>query len=348
VNIAFFGSSLVSSYWNGAATYYRGLLRALHARGHAVTFYEPDAFERQHHRDLDDPPWATVVVYEPHEWRQALRRARDADVIVKASGVGVNDADLAEGVLEVGSGMTVFWDVDAAATLAQADEWFEVLVPEYDLVFTYGGGEPVRSRYMALGARDCVPVYNALDPDTHHPVARSSELVADVTLLANRLPDREARIEEFFVRPAAQRPSRAFVLGGAGWDGKDFPPNVRLLGHVGTNDHNAINCSALAVLNVTRADMAANGWSPPTRLFEAAGAAACLLTDAWEGIEDFLEPDREVLVARNGDEVARHLDELSAERARAIGAAARERLLAEHTYARRAALVERTLERVHA
>jgi spore maturation protein CgeB len=348
VNIAFFGSSLVSSYWNGAATYYRGLLRALHARGHAVTFYEPDAFERQSHRDLDDPPWATVVVYEPYEWRQALHCARDADVIVKASGVGVNDAELAEGVLEVGNGVTVFWDVDAAATLAQADESFEALVPEYDLVLTYGGGEPVRSRYMALGARDCVPVYNALDPDTHHSVARSPEFAADLTLLANRLPDREARIDEFFVRAAARCPTRAFVLGGAGWDTKDLPPNVRRLGHVGTDDHNAVNCSALAVLNVTRDDMAANGWSPPTRLFEAAGAAACLLTDAWQGIEDFLEPDREVLVAGDGDEVARHLDELSPERARSIGAAARERLLAEHTYARRAALVERTLERVHA
>ncbi|MFL5926974.1 MAG: glycosyltransferase [Gaiellaceae bacterium] len=348
MRIAFFGSSLVSSYWNGAATYYRGLVRALHARGHQITFYEPDAYERQSHRDLDDPPWATVVVYDPDEWAATLEQARGADVVVKASGVGVRDAELAEGALELGAGVTVFWDVDAAATLAAADDDFLALVPEYDLVLTYGGGEPICRRYRELGARDCLPVYNALDPDEHHPVPQSEELESDLLLLANRLPDREARVDEFFFAAARRLPQRDFVLGGAGWDDKPLPPNVRPLGHVGTADHNVLNCSALAVLNVTRDDMAANGWSPPTRVFEAAGAGACLITDAWEGIEDFLEPGREVLVARDGAEVAELLAPLTRDEAHAIGAAARRRLLDGHTYARRAELVERTLERVHA
>jgi spore maturation protein CgeB len=348
VNIAFFGSSLVSSYWNGAATYYRGIVRALHVRGHHVTFYEPDAYERQRHRDIRDPPWAEVVVYDPDEWPAALARARGADVVVKASGVGVCDAELEEAVLEVGAPVTAFWDVDAAATLATMSDRFRALVPEYDLVLTYGGGEPVCERYRAAGARDCVPVYNALDPETHHPVQPNRLLLSDLTLIANRLPDREQRIDEFFLAPARRLPEHEFLLGGAGWDEKPLPPNVRSIGHVGTADHNALNCSALAVLNVTREDMAANGWSPPTRVFEAAGAGACLITDAWEGIEDFLEPDQEVLVAADGAEVARQLLELTPERARTIGAAARARLLEEHTYDRRAALVERVLERVRA
>jgi spore maturation protein CgeB len=348
VNIAFFGSSLVSSYWNGAATYYRGIVRALHARGHGVTFYEPDAYDRQAHRDIADPPWAEVVVYDPAEWRNALAAARGADVVVKASGVGVCDAELEEGVLDAGAGVTVFWDVDAAATLATMSDRFRALVPEYDLVLTYGGGDPVCARYREAGARECVPVYNALDPRSHHPVDPDERFAADLTLVANRLPDREGRVEEFFARAAELLPDRDFLLGGAGWDDKPLPPTVRLLGHVGTADHNVVNCSALAVLNVTRDDMAANGWSPPTRVFEAAGAAACLITDAWEGIEDFLEPEQEVLVAHDTADVVQHLRELTPERARTIGAAARERVLEQHTYDRRAELVERGLTRVHA
>src|SRR5919202_1343722 len=145
MNIAFFGSSLVSSYWNGAATYYRGIVRALHERGHHVTFFEPDAYERQSHRDLDDPPWADVVVYEPNRWRDALDAARGADVVVKASGVGVGDAELEAGVLRLGAPTTIFWDVDAPATLARLEadphDPLRALLPRYGLVLTYGGGE---------------------------------------------------------------------------------------------------------------------------------------------------------------------------------------------------------------
>jgi spore maturation protein CgeB len=343
MNIAFFGSSLVSSYWNGAATYYRGLLRVLHERGHRVVFYEPDAYERQQHRDIDDPPWARVVVYAPGRWADALEQARGADVAVKASGVGLDDAELEAGVLELGAATTIFWDVDAPATLAGITDRFRALVPRYDLIFTYGGGDPVVARYGALGARECIPVYNALDPATHHPVAADPRFACDLAFLGNRLPDREARVEEFFLRAAGLAPGRSLLLGGSGWEGKPLPPNVRWLGHVSTNDHNALNSTPLAVLNVTREDMAENGWSPPTRLFEAAGAGACVITDAWEGIDLFLEPEREVLVAESGEQVTELLAELTPARARAIGDAARRRLLEQHTYAHRAEQVEAVL-----
>jgi len=347
VTIAFFGSSLVSSYWNGAATYYRGLVRALDARGHRVTFFEPDAFGRQQHRDLDEAPWAEVVVYEPERWREALSRAAGADVVVKASGVGACDEELEAGVLEVGAPTTVFWDVDAPATLARleadADDALRALVPAYDLVLTYGGEDPVVERYRALGARECVPIYNALDPETHFPVEPDERFACDVAFLGNRLPDREARVDEFFFRAAELAPELSFLLGGSGWDDRPLPSNVRALGHVSTNDHNALNSTPLAVLNVTRADMVENGWSPATRVFEAAGAGACLITDAWEGVELFLEPGEEVLVAEAGADVAQLAQQLSTAEARQIGAAARERLLREHTYAHRAAQVEEVL-----
>jgi spore maturation protein CgeB len=352
MRIAFFASSLVSSYWNGAATYYRGIVRALAGRGHLIEFYEPDAYGRQQHRDIDDPPWARVVVYDADRWADALEPARGAEVVAKARGVGVRDAELEAGVLDLGAATTIFWDVDAPATLARLEadpgDALRALVPRYDLVLTYGGGDPVVSRYRALGARDCVPVYNALDPETHHPVPADARFDSDLAFLGNRLPDREARVDEFFLRAAALAPGRSFLLGGAGWEDKPLPPNVRLVGHVGTADHNAFNCTPLAVLNVTRQDMAENGWSPPTRVFEAAGAGACLVTDAWQGIEEFLEPGREVLVAETAEDVADVARGLSPGRARRIGEAARERVLREHTYPHRAAEVERILGAVPA
>jgi spore maturation protein CgeB len=352
LDIAFFGSSLVSAYWNGAATYYRGIVRALADLGHRVTFYEPDAYDRQKHRDLDDPPWATVVVYSAEGEAGvygALERARAADVIIKASGVGAFDELLEREVLAARrpGKKAGFCDVDAPATLerarADAGDPFRALVPRYDFVFTYGGGPPVVRDYLALGARTCVPVYNALDPDTHRPAPPEARFAADLSFLGNRLPDREARVDEFFFRPAAARPGRSFLLAGNGWGDKPRPGHVGYLGHLYTADHNAFNCSARCVLNVHRDSMARYGHSPATRFFEAAGAGACMITDALEGIDAFLEPGAEVLVARSGDEVGAHLDALTPGRARAIGSAARARVLAAHTYRHRGAELEKLL-----
>src|SRR3954468_129597 len=161
MRIAFFGSSLVSAYWNGAATYYRGIVRALHERGHEVTFYEPDAFERQQHRDMDDPPWAKVVVYPAQSEADVLRtveQARGADLVVKASGVGVFDELLERSVLSLQGPRTLvaFWDVDAPATLDRVHndpaDAFHSHIPRYDIVLTYGGGPDVVAAYEALGA----------------------------------------------------------------------------------------------------------------------------------------------------------------------------------------------------
>ena len=353
MKIAFYGSSLLSSYWNGAATYYRGLLSDLAGRGYDITFYEPDAFDRQSHRDIEPPPWAKVVVYPGTEpaARAVIAEARAADVVVKASGVGVFDDLLLEGVTAAAAphAIKIFWDVDAAATLeelrqAGAGHPLRRLLPRLDHVLTYGGGHPVVSAYGGFGARVCTPIYNALDPSTHHPVPREPRFAADLGFLANRLPDRERRVDDFFLQAAACSPERRFLLGGNGWDDKPMPDNVRRIGHVGTGDHNAFNTSPLAVLNVARDSMAAVGFSPATRVFEAAGAGACLITDAWEGIELFLQPDEEVLVARDGADVVAHLGGLTPARARAIGDAARARITAEHTYARRGAEVDTLLK----
>lgn len=351
MRIAFYGSSLLSSYWNGAATYYRGLIAELARRGYRTTFYEPDAFDRQKHRDIEPPPWAEVRVWPATvEGAQAvIAEAAAADVVVKASGVGVFDDELLRGVMAAArpDAIRIFWDVDAPATLAalRADPGHPLhrALPGLDLVLTYGGGPPVTEAYESFGARRCVTVYNALDPETHHPVPPDARFTADLSFLGNRLPDREARVEEFFLRPAALLPERRFLIGGNGWESKAMPPNVRHLGHVYTREHNAFNTTPLAVLNIARDSMAAVGYSPATRVFEAAGAGACLITDAWIGLELFLKEEEEVLVARDGADVAHQLGALTPARARAIGEAARARILAEHTYARRGAAVDALL-----
>lgn len=351
MKIAFYGSSLVSAYWNGAATYYRGLLRALAAKGHDITFYEPDVYDRQKNRDIDPPDWCRVVVYDGtvEALKQVTALAVTADVVVKASGVGFeDDLLLAEILRNARSGaLKIFWDVDAPATLAEIkidpSHPLRTALRQLDLVLTYGGGDPVRDAYLALGAADCVPIYNALDPETHHPVIRDPRFAADLTFLGNRLPDREERVEQFFLKPAAELAQHRFLLGGSGWEDKRLTDNVVSIGHVSTRDHNALNVSAKAVLNISRASMAQTGFSPATRVFEAAGAGACLITDYWEGIAQFLEPGEEILVARDGQDVVEILKTLDPGRAQEIGRRALARVLAEHTYAHRAEEVDALL-----
>jgi spore maturation protein CgeB len=352
MRICFFGSSLVSSYWNGAATYYRGILKALAKQGHEISFFEPDAFERQSHRDIADPSWAKVIVYPATSdgWQRALEAAvRSADLLVKASGVGVFDQELETAMAETPSrAQRIYWDVDAPATLeemaANPAHHLRRAIPRYDAVFTYGGGDPVVNAYLEFGARGCTPIYNALDPEHHFPVMAVDRFASDLGFLANRLPDREARVDAFFLEAARRMPSKRFLLGGSGWESKQVPANVNRVGHVGTELHNAFFCSTLATLNVNRDSMARFGFSPPTRVFEAVGAGACLITDDWKGIDLFLEPNEEVLVAADGAEVVDHLDQLTPSRAGEIAQRARRRVLAHHTYTHRALEVHEILE----
>ena len=354
--IAMFGSSLLSSYWNGAATYYRGIIRALAADGWDITFLEPDAWDRQKHRDLEPPDWCRVHVWEasPEGLLEAAEHASQAEVVIVASGIGYEDTRLRRAVLERSrpTALKIWWDVDAPATLSEMRDAplhpLRIDLPKFDMVLTYGGDAPVIEGYTNLGAANCTPIYNALDPDTHFPDLPDPRFAADLSFLGNRLPDREERVAEFLFRPAERLPQRGMLLGGSGWSDVALPANVKAVGHVGTADHNVFNRTPLAVLNISRESMARNGFSPATRVFEAAGAEACLITDAWEGIETFLYPGRDVLVARDGGDVVDILGSLTPEQARRIGRSARRTVLGFHTYAHRArqlgALLTRALE----
>jgi spore maturation protein CgeB len=350
MKIFVFGSSLTSTYWNGAATYYRGIYKGLAARGYQVVFAEPDVYCRQQNRDEYEIDYARVIVYAPNALDPLLAEAAGADLAIKHSGVGANDEELERRILECRSSRTrvAFWDVDAPATLSrvesEAGDQFRELISQYDFIFTYGGGPPVVEHYLRLGARNCHPIYNGLDPATHHPEPADPALACDLAFVGHRLPDRERRVEEFFLGAAEHAPDLSFVLGGEGWSGKPLPRNVRWIGHVASGAHNRVNVSARMVLNVNRESMAKVGFSPPTRIFEAAGAGACLITDEWEGIEAFFTPGREILVASSAADVVQFLRTIGPLQARHIGASMRERALREHDYARRAAQVDCVLQ----
>ncbi|MDQ3703511.1 MAG: glycosyltransferase [Chloroflexota bacterium] len=354
-----FGSSVVSAYWNGAATYYRGMCRALHARGHRIRFVEQDIYERQQHRDLPaDPPYCEVRVVTG--WAALVRELEsaraEADLILKCNDTGAFDREMEEWLVGAAGGArgaggagpsgppVAFWDVDAPATLAECaapGSYLRPLIPRFAGIFTYGGGAPVVDGYRALGARCVVPVYNAVDPEAYHPVAPSDDYACDLFFMGNRMPDREARFQHFFLGAAERVPKARFLLGGAGWESLALPPSVRSIGHCPTPLHPQLNCSARLVLNLNRDAMAATGFSPPTRVFEATACGACVVTDAWEGVAQFFTPGAEILVAQGPEDLAGYIADISPGTAQAIGRRARQRVLRDHTYASRAAVFER-------
>jgi spore maturation protein CgeB len=351
MKIFVFGSSLTSTYWNGAATYYRGIYKNLHGLGYQIIFAEPAIYDRQAHQDVTDLDYVDVRVYQSAaDIPSLLKEAAGADVVIKHSGVGAEDERLEKDVLGCRSQKTkvVFWDVDAPATLASVSSNrknpFRKLIEKYDAIFTYGGGSAVIDDYERFGAKLVVPIYNGLDPETHFLVPRDPRFASDLTFVGHRLPDREARVEEFFLKAATLAPEMSFVLGGEGWGGKSLPSNVRWIGHVPAGQHNVVNCSARMVLNVNRESMAKVGFSPPTRVFEAAGAGACVMTDSWVGVEQFFTPDSEILVASSAEEVVAHLRRLDATQCVKIGLAMLSRALREHTYGLRAAEVHSALQ----
>jgi spore maturation protein CgeB len=343
MKLVVFGLSVSSSWGNGHATLWRGLIRALAALGHRVVFYERDVPYYAEHRDLLELTDGELRLYQ--SWEEILPRARrdvdDADVAMVTSYCpdGIAAAEL---VLAGSANLRVFYDLDTPVTLERLrlEEPIPYLSPEglahFDLVLSYTGGVALDELKQRLGARRVMPLYGSVDPRVHYPVPGTQRFRADLSYLGTYSEDRQTALLRLFIEPARRRPERRFLLGGA-----KYPPafpwsdNIFFVRHLPPSEHSAFYCSSRLTLNVTRAPMAEMGYCPSGRLFEAAACGAAILSDAWEGLSLFFEPGAEILVANSTDDALAALDASAGELAR-VAHAARERVLADHTADQRA------------
>lgn len=351
MKLVIFGLTVSSSWGNGHATLWRGLLKALAARGHDVVFFERDVPYYAMNRDLHDLADGTLVLYP--DWQQNLPAARahlaDADVAMvtsyQADGVAATEL-----VLESPAAVKAFYDLDTPVTLDALSSGKEVAylgprgLADFDLVLSYTGGDALRQLQTRLGARRVAPLYGHVDPDVHRPVAPDPEYRADLSYLGTYAEDRQAALERLFIQPAHRLPEERFLIGGAQYP-QEFPwaDNIWFRKHLPPDRHPAFFGSSRWTLNVTRRAMAEMGWCPSGRLFEAAACGCPLISDAWEGLDAFFAPGSEIVTARDTDDVVGAMRMPDAERD-AMARRARERTLDEHTSARRAAELESLLD----
>ncbi|HEX6911857.1 MAG TPA: glycosyltransferase, partial [Longimicrobium sp.] len=349
--LVIFGLTVSSSWGNGHATLWRGLCRALAARGHDVVFFERDVPYYAHNRDLWQLPGGTLVLYP--DWKQALPAARahlagaDVAMVTSYQADGVAATEL---VLESPAAVKVFYDLDTPVTLDALAGGRDVayLGPRglrgFDLVLSYTGGAALDELRSRLGARRVAPLYGHVDPDVHRPVGVDGHDRADLSYLGTYAQDRQAALERLFIHPARRLPERRFLIGGAQYP-QEFPwaDNIWFREHMPPQYHPAFFSSSRWTLNVTRAAMARMGWCPSGRLFEAAACGCPVISDDWEGLDAFFAPGEEIVVARDTDDVVRALWMTDGERD-AVARRARARTLDEHTSARRAAELEALLD----
>jgi spore maturation protein CgeB len=338
-----FGLTISSSWGNGHATLWRGLCRALARRSHEVVFFERDVPYYAGARDLYEVPGGKLILY--NSWADisavAASEIADADVAIVTSYCpdGIAASEL---VLEDGHALSLFYDLDTPITLSRlgGGERLPYIPPGglagFDLVLSYTGGKALNALRDRLGARRVMPLYGHVDPDVHRPAEPQSHYRADLSYLGTYAEDRQEALTRLLVEPARHRPELRFVIGGAQYP-QDFPwsDNIFFVRHLPPSEHPAFFSSSRLTLNVTRRDMAAMGWCPSGRLFEAAACGTPLLSDDWDGLSHFYTPGEEILMARNCDDTLAALDMTDAQM-RAIAKAARERTLAEHTSDHRA------------
>jgi spore maturation protein CgeB len=346
VRLVVLGLSITSSWGNGHATTYRGLLREFARRGHEVTFLERDVPWYAAHRDLPNPVFCATRLYrDPDELRRLhAGLVADADAVVVGSYVP-DGVEVARWALDTaGGGLVAFYDIDTPVTLAKLargdHEYLEpALVPRFGLYLSFTGGPTLRRLERELGSPMARALHCSVDERAYQPQDVPPRW--DLGYLGTYSPDRQPKLEELLLRPARAWPRGRFAVAGPQYpDGIAWGPNVERAEHLPPPEHPAFYAAQRLTLNVTRADMVAAGWSPSVRLFEAAACGVPVVSDAWEGLASLFRPGEEILLAETAEDVLRALRDLPEGRLRAIGAAARARALAEHTAAARARELE--------
>jgi spore maturation protein CgeB len=344
MNIVILGLSITSSWGNGHATTYRGLVRELAANGHDVLFLERDVPWYAENRDLPEPPYCTTRLYRtlPQLKQRYARRVAEADLVIVGSYVK-DGVQVGEWVTETAQGLTAFYDIDTPVTLAKlAAGDFEYLsphlIPRYDLYLSFTGGPTLRRIERQYGSRMARALYCSFDPADYFPEKRRMRW--DLGYLGTYSDDRQPTVERLLLEPARRAPERKFIVAGPQYpDSIAWPRNVKRVDHLPPREHRAFYNAQRFALNVTRAEMIRAGWSPSVRLFEAAACGVPIVSDWWDGLDSLFEPGREILIAEKSADVLRFLRKPDDERRR-IGARARERVLAAHTAAHRARELE--------
>jgi spore maturation protein CgeB len=351
MKLVIFGLTVSSSWGNGHATLWRGLCKALAARGHDVVFFERDVPYYAMNRDLWELPGGTLVLYPDWEANLATARAHlagaDVAMVTSYQADGIAAAEL---VLESPAAVKVFYDLDTPVTLDALASGKDVAylgprgLADFDLVLSYTGGTALHELRSRLGARRVAPLYGHVDPDVHHQVDADEHYRADLSYLGTYAEDRQAALERLFIQAAHRLPEQRFLIGGAQYP-QEFPwaDNIWFRKHMPPAYHPAFFSSSRWTLNVTRKAMAQMGWCPSGRLFEAAACGCPVVSDDWEGLDAFFVPGEEIVIARDTDDVVQAMRLPDAERD-AVARRARERTLDEHTSARRAAELEALLD----
>ena len=345
MRIVFLGLSITSSWGNGHATNYRALVRALVERGHAVLFLERDVPWYAAQRDLPVPPWGRTEVYgSVEELRDEFDdEIRAADLVVVGSYVP-DGVTVAEWVLNRASGAVAFWDIDTPVTVAKLEagdgEYLSPeLVPRFDLYLSFTGGALLDRIQSEFGAKRPRPFYCMADAAVYRPLDEDERWL--LGYLGTYSAGRQPVLESLLLEPAGRLPDRRFVVAGPQYPAEVvWPENVERVEHLEPGRHPVFYARQRFTLNLTRPEMVRAGWSPSVRLFEAAACGVPAISDWWEGLDTFFEPGSEILVAASAAEVVRTLDDVSYAEARELGAAARRRVLAEHTPERRAEELE--------
>jgi spore maturation protein CgeB len=345
LNIVILGLSITSSWGNGHATTYRALVRGLEQRGHRVLFLERDMPWYAAARDAADPRHGRTVLYRSLDQlkKKFSGAIRDADVVVVGSYVP-DGIELGKWVLDMAGGVTAFYDIDTPVTLASVErgESFYLradMIPRYHLYLSFTGGPILQRLEREFGSPMARALYCAVDADLYQPLPLPARW--HLGYMGTYSPDRQQVLQELLLEPASRcREARMVVAGPQYPSAMEWPPNVERIEHLAPCAHPAFYNQQAFTLNLTRANMVHAGYSPSIRLFEAAACACPIISDRWEGLDDFFKLGEEILVAGSPEKTLEYLFDLSPRERATIGQRARARVLSEHTALHRAGELE--------
>ena len=343
MKIVICGLAITSSWGNGHATTYRALIRALDARGHKVVFFERDLEWYASNRDMPEPPFCRVHIYD--RWEEVRARVRrelsDADVAIIGS-YFPNGVAATNEILDSRAAVKAFYDIDTPITISKLQTGDQEYlrrdqIPGFDLYFSFTGGPMLREIESRFGARRAVPLYCSFDPARYRLCEVDSKYRCDLSYMGTYAPDRQSRLTELLCEPARFLPDNKFIVAGPQYPAEiQWPKNVKRIIHLEPKFHPPFYSSSRFTLNLTRKQMIAIGYSPSVRLFEAAGCGAAIISDRWDGLESFFIPEREILLANSRQDVVGFLKHLTDQQVHEIGRRAQERVLREHSAEKRA------------